>query len=84
MVSLPFRRGVAQLLRASMPQSDARSYSYDPAISTQTWLFVLAVIRCYSAAVQPKSEDFRGAPLLHRCFFGAYQRKQRRPRLGLR
>ena len=46
-----------------MPHSDARSYSYDPVISTQTWLFVLAVIRCYSAAVQPKKRGFSAVHL---------------------
>jgi hypothetical protein len=32
--------------------------SHHPAICSQTWLFLSAVIRCYSAAVQPKKRGF--------------------------
>jgi hypothetical protein len=61
----PLFRGVSlSYCEASMPHSDARSYeSYDPAISTQTWLSVLAVVRCYSAAVQPKKRGFSAVHL---------------------
>jgi hypothetical protein len=61
----PLFRGVSlSYCEPSMPHSDAPSYeSYDPAMSTQTWLFVLAVIRCYSAAVQPKKRGYSAVHL---------------------
>ena len=44
-------RGVAQLLRAIKASGRCTHYSHHPAIYSQTWLFLLAVIRCYSAAL---------------------------------
>jgi hypothetical protein len=61
----PLFRGVSlSYCEPSMPHSDALGYeSYDPAISTQTWLSVLAVIRCCSAAVRPKKRGFSAVHL---------------------
>jgi len=39
------RRGVAQLLRAIKASWRCTHYSHHPAIYSQTWLFLLAVIR---------------------------------------
>jgi hypothetical protein len=63
-------------------QSDAPSYSHDPAIYTQIWLFLLAVIRCYSSAAQAKKRGFPPCTSAPSPFFHAYQRKQRRLRRG--
>jgi hypothetical protein len=66
----------------SKPHSDARSYSHDPAIYTQIWLFLLAVIRCHPAAAQPKKPGFPRCTSAPSGFFHAHQRKQRRLRRG--
>src|SRR3984893_17507568 len=52
------RGGVAQLLRAIKASARCTHYSHDPAIYSQTWLFLLAVIRCYSAAPVAKRRGF--------------------------
>jgi hypothetical protein len=50
--------GVAQLLRAINASGRCTHCSHHPAIYSQTWLFLLAVIRCYSRRPVAKKRGF--------------------------
>jgi hypothetical protein len=60
----------------SKRQGDAPAYSDDRATYSRTWLFLLAVIRCYSAALHPKKRGFPQRTPTASLFFPAFQRKQ--------
>jgi hypothetical protein len=82
----PLHHGVSLICEPSKPRSDAHSYNHDPAIYGRTWLFLLAVTRCYSLLFRPrvaKKTRISAVDAGSLAVFSVhYQRKQRRLRRG--
>jgi hypothetical protein len=83
----PLHHGVSLIYcEPSKPRSDAHSYNHDPAIYGRTWLFLLAVTRCYSLlfrrCVAKKARISAVDAGSFAVFSVHYQRKQRRLRRG--